>query len=193
MRELSILTFVTLDGVMQGPSSPDEDPSNGFTRGGWAADYWPEVMEQVMHEAMAEPYSILFGRRTYEIFAAHWPNVDGNNPVANILNHATKYVATNSLAQLQWENSIAIRGDIQSEVMRLKTESGPLIQIHGSRELIQTLLAADLIDEFRLWTFPVVLGSGKRLFGIDAPPRSLKLKKNEVCSNGTIMSIYRRS
>lgn len=193
MRELSIITFVTLDGVMQGPSSPEEDPTGGFTQGGWAADYWPEVMEQVMREAMAEPYSVLFGRKTYEIFAAHWPAAEESDPVARILNQATKYVATNSLVDLEWENSIAIRGDILSEVTRLKAEEGPVIQIHGSGALIQTLLAADLIDEIRLWTFPVILGSGRRLFGCGASPRSFQLKKTEACSNGTIMTIYRRS
>ncbi len=142
MRKLSVLTFVTLDGVMQGPSSIEEDRSGEFTRGGWAADYWEEVMTQVMHEAMSEPYDILFGRRTYELFAAHWPNLGNDNPVAKRINEATKYVATNTLINLDWKNSVLISGDIVSKIARLKEKNSPLIQVHGSQELIQALMTA---------------------------------------------------
>ena len=191
MRELAILTFITLDGVMQGPSSPEENPSGQFTHGGWAADYWEDVMAQVRQEAMAKPYDILFGRKTYELFAAHWPNVGDDNPVAKMMNNATKYVASSTLTTLEWKNSTLLTGDMVSEVSRLKEQDGPLLQIHGSWQLIQTLLAHRLIDEFRLWTFPVVVGSGKRLFGQDTPPTPLKLVKTAPCPNGAVMSIYR--
>ncbi|MEM8878883.1 MAG: dihydrofolate reductase family protein [Pseudomonadota bacterium] len=192
MRNLAILSFVTLDGVMQSPSSPQEDPSDGFTGGGWAADYWENVMSQVRQEAMSEPYDILFGRKTYEIFASHFPKLDDADADARKMNEASKYVATNTLNKLDWQNSVAIRGDILAEVAKLKSQDGPLIQIHGSTTLIQTLLAADLIDEFRLWTFPVVVGSGKRLFGPEAGSHKLKLVKSAPCSNGAMMSIYQR-
>ena len=191
MRDLAILIFLTLDGVMQAPGLPEEDPSGGFIHGGWSANYWEEVMEQVMEEAMAAPYDLLLGRKTYEIFAAHWPHV-GNDPVANKLNNATKFVATSTLSKLEWKNSIRISGDIAAEVSRLKYQDGPLLQVHGSCQLIQTLLAHELIDEFRLWIFPVVVGPGKRLFGQGIVPTSLKLEKSKTTSNGVIMSIYRR-
>ena len=174
MRELAILTFVTLDGVMQAPGIPEEDTSGGFTHGGWAAEYWPEVMAQVEKEAMAQPFDLLFGRKTYEIFASHWPNAPESGH-GQKLNAATKYVATSSLRDLEWQNSIPIRGDVAAEVATLKESDGPLLQVHGSSELIQTLLAKNLIDEFRLWTFPIVLGSGKRLFGAGTVPANLRL------------------
>ena len=191
MRNLAILTFLTLDGVMQAPGGPEEDPSGGFTQGGWARSCWDDVMEQVMGEAMAAPYDLLLGRKTYEIFAAYWPDA-GNGPHANKLNNATKFVATSTLSKLEWKNSIRITGDIASEVSRLKDQDGPLLQVHGSWQLIQTLLSHGLIDEFRLWTFPIVVGSGKRLFGQDTIPTDLALVKAETTSNGVIMSIYRR-
>ena len=191
MRELATLTFVTLDGVMQSPTSPEEDPSGGFSGGGWAADYWEGVMAQVKEEAMATPYDILFGRRTYELFAAFWPKAGADNPEARMMNAARKYVATNSLTKLEWENSIAVSGDILSEVAHLKGQDGPLIQIHGSGALIRSLLAANLIDELRLWTFPVIAGAGQRLFAAEAGPGKLRLKKTAACANGAVMSIYR--
>ena len=192
MRDLAILIFLTLDGVMQAPGLPEEDPSGGFIHGGWSANYWEEVMEQVMEEAMAAPYDLLLGRKTYEIFAAHWPHV-GNDPVANKLNNATKFVATSTLSKLEWKNSIRISGDIAAEVSRLKDQDGPLLQVHGSWQLIQNLLSHELIDEFRLWTFPLVVGPGKRLFGQGTVPTDLTLIKTKTTSNGVMMSIYRRA
>ena len=191
MRKLAILTFLTLDGVMQAPGMADEDRSGGFERGGWAADYWEEVMAQVREEAMAEPYDMLFGRKTYELFAAHWPSVDDENPVAKMMNNATKYVATSTLSKLEWNNAKLISGDVAAEVSRLKRQDGPLLQIHGSWQLIQTLLAQSLIDELRLWSFPVIVGAGKRLFDQGASPTNLTLVKTEPCSNGAVMNIYR--
>ena len=190
MRKLAVLTFMTLDGVMQGPAFAEEDTSGGFTHGGWAVNYWDEVMEQVMEEAMATPYDLLLGRKTYDSFARHWPQA-GDNPTANMMNNATKYVATSTLGELEWKNSIGILGDIATQVARLKNEEGPLLQVHGSWQLIQTLLAHGLVDEFRLWIFPVVVGSGKRLFGPDTVPVRLTLVKTRPCLNGAMMCIYK--
>ncbi|MFN3252815.1 dihydrofolate reductase family protein [Roseibium album] len=191
MRNIAILTFITLDGVMQAPSKPDEDRSGNFERGGWATPYWNGVMEQVQKEAMSEPYDMLFGRKTYDLFAGHWPDAAGD-PVADMMNAASKYVVTSRPDNLSWKYSHAISGDIARKISDLKLEDGPILQIHGSWELIQFLLANDLIDEFRLWTFPVVAGSGKRLFEKPAKPETLKLAKSEPCANGVVMSIYRR-
>ncbi len=184
MRKLAVLTFVTLDGVMQAVRSPEEDTSGGFMRGGWAAKYWDEVMAQVKEEAMAEPYDLLLGRKTYELFAS--------SPNADRMRNATKFVATSTLSELKWENSVRITGDVAAEVARLKSQEGPLLQVHGSWQLIQTLLAHELIDEFRLWIFPVVVGSGKRLFGQNAVPTGLTLVKTRATSTGVVMCIYRR-
>ncbi len=185
MRELAVLTFVTLDGVMQAPKMPEEDYSGGFKRGGWADPYWNEVMEQVGQEAMAAPYDVLFGRNTFDMFAKH---ADKNHP----MNAFKKFVATSRPADLGWMNSEAITGDIPVEIERLKQQAGPLIQVHGSHELVQTLLAHDLIDELRLWTFPVVVGAGKRLFGDGVRSSEFSLMKTGSTSNGVIMGLYRR-
>lgn len=149
-------------------------------------------MAQVNEEAMAAPFDLLFGRKTYESFAGYWPNVS-NNQHADKLNNATKYVATSTLSKLEWKNSIPITGDIAAEVSRLKDQDGALLQVHGSWQLIQTLLTHELIDEFRLWTFPLVVGAGKRLFGEGAVPSYLTLVKTKSTSNGVVMSIYRRT
>ena len=187
MRELAILTFQTLDGVMQAPRLPDKDASGAFGGGGWAAPYWDDVMEQVGRVAMAAPYDVLLGRKTYELFAANFPAAGDEHP----MNRATKFVATSTLNELEWTNSVRITGDIAAEISRLKDQDGPLLQVHGSWQLIQLLLSHGLIDEYRLWTFPVVVGSGKRLFGEGAVPTSLKLTRTEPCSSGAVMSIYR--
>lgn len=191
-RELAILTFVTLDGVMQAPAQPEEDSSGDFKHGGWAMPYWDEVMAQVKEAAMAEPYDLLLGRKTYELFAAHFSKASADNGEAVLLNEATKYVATNSLKELDWNNSMPISGNIAARVAQLKEQEGPLLQVHGSWQLIQTLLAQDLIDEFRLWTFPVVVGSGKRLFGQNPARQGLTLARSAATSNGVLMGIYRR-
>ncbi|MCY3733086.1 MAG: dihydrofolate reductase family protein [Chloroflexi bacterium] len=194
MRELAILSFVTLDGVMQSPTSPEEDPSGGFAGGGWGAPYWEEVMPQVYGEAMSAPYDLLFGRRTYDVFASHWPNVGGDDPVAARLNGGHKYVVTRSERHpLPWAESTRLTGDVVAGIKSLKSGDGPLIQVHGSAELIQTLLAHDLIDEFRLWVFPVVVGGGKRLFADGVVPGSLELARTGSTGNGVVMSFYRRS
>jgi dihydrofolate reductase len=192
MRELAILTFVTLDGVMQAPALPEEDFSGDFKHGGWATPYWGEVMAQVEEEAMAEPYDLLLGRRTYEIFSGHFSKAGDDNGEAGKLTTARKYVATNTLEILEWNNSVPISGNFAEEIARLKTQEGPLLQVHGSWQLIQLLLANNLIDELRLWTFPVVVGSGKRLFGQTSTKQGLSLVKSRATSNGVVMGIYRR-
>lgn len=193
MRELALLTFITLDGVMQAPGSDNEDRSGGFDSAGWALPCWDQVMAQVGVEAMAEPYDLLLGRRTYDIFAQahrHAEPGEQDDPMTN----ATKYVATSNPDGLTWQNSIALTGDIATEVARLKDQDGPLLQVHGSWALIQTLLDADLVDEYRLWTFPVVIGEGKRLFPGHGPRAELTLRKSAASGNsGAVMTIYRRS
>lgn len=192
MRELALLTFQTLDGVMQSPSSPTEDTSGGFDAGGWASPHWDEVMEQVMREALAQPYDILFGRKTYELFAAHFPSAT-DTPKTKKLNDATKWVVTNTLDRLDWKNSHIVRGDVASEVTRLKKQDGPLLQVHGSAALARALLAHDLVDELRLWTFPVVVGTpGKRLFEPGTPARRFRPIKTEATQHGVVMTFYRR-
>lgn len=193
MRDLAILEFVTLDGVMQAPSQPDEDTTGGFTGGGWARGCWEDVMAQVMTEAMAEPYDLLLGRTTWDLFASTFPQAPSDNPVAGRLNAARKYVVTSGTDLTPWDNSVAITGDVVSEIKQLKAQSGPLLQVHGSWQLVQTLLSAGLVDEYRLWTFPVVVGSGKRLFETGALPSELRLVKSASTTSGATMSIYRRS
>lgn len=178
---------------MQAPGDPAEDRSGGFMHGGWARECWDEVMQQVMQEAMAEPYELLLGRRTYDTFAAYFSKSSNSDPVTRKLNQATKLVVTSNPKTLRWENSTGINGDIASEVSRLKKQDGPLLQIHGSWELIQLLHAHELIDEYRLWIFPVVVGEGKRLFDQGVTPTNLILTKTESCPSGALMAIYKRS
>jgi len=193
MRKLVAAAFVSLDGVMQAPGAPQEDPTDGFTLGGWTVNYWDEAMGQFMGGIFTDPFELLLGRKTYEIFAAHWPFVEKDDPIGKVFNAVTKYVATTSAEPLAWENSIALRGDVAAEIARLKQEDGPALLTQGSSGLLQTLLAHDLIDEFRLLTFPLVLGPGKRLFGQGAKPEALKLTANTVSTTGVIMSVYERA
>jgi len=192
MRKLALLTFLTMDGVMQSPGGPEEDPSDGFVHGGWAQSCWDEVMEQVAQEAMAEPFDLLLGRVTYDMFAASFLDADETNPVASKLNNATKYVVSSDPSSLSWKNSHGISGDIPSEIARLKKQEGPLLQVHGSWQLAQALLSNDLVDELRLWTFPVVVGSGERLFDHPTTKTDWCLLKSDTTTNGATMSIYSR-
>jgi dihydrofolate reductase len=191
MRRLVVNTFLTLDGVMQAPGGPEEDPSGGFTHGGWSAPHWDDAMGVRMAEFMGRPFDLLLGRRTYEIFAAHWPHAR-DQPGADVLNCARKYVASRTLSSVEWENSTLLEGAAAEAVARLKEEDGPEIQVHGSGNLIQTLLANDLVDEVSLWTFPVVLGRGKRLFADGALPRSLTLVDSAVFGTGVVAMRYER-
>ena len=190
MPKLVVSTFVTLDGVMQAPGGPEEDTAGGFEHGGWSFGYWDDAMGEWMGESMGKPFAMLLGRKTYEIFAAYWPNA-GEQPGAAELNAATKYVASRTLDSVEWENSTLLEGNAADAVARLKEEDGPEIQVHGSSDLIQTLLAAQLVDEFRVWIFPVVLGSGKRLFGEGTAPSGFELVDSKTSTSGVLVTTYR--
>ena len=189
MRKLVVSTFITLDGVMQAPGGPEVDPTGGFTYGGWIVNYWDDMMGQVMGESMAKPSELLLGRKTYEIFAAHWPYIK-DDPVADKLNSVKKYVVSRTLDEASWNNSTLITGNVVQAIRNLKEQKGPEIQVHGSGNLIQTLLKHDLIDEFRLWIFPVTIGKGKRLFGDGTQPASLKLIDSKTSTTGVIIATY---
>jgi dihydrofolate reductase len=189
MRSLVVNTFVSLDGVMQAPGGPHEDPTGGFAKGGWAVSYFDEAM--IARVSGGEPYELLLGRGTYEIFAAHWPYDEG--PIADHLNGTRKHVASRTLDRLEWNNSTLIAGDVAQYVTALKREDGPEIQVHGSPGLIQTLLEHDLIDELRVWVFPVTLGSGKRLFGDGTQPIALELTDSSVSATGVTINTYVRA
>ena len=189
MRKLSVGTFLTLDGVMQAPGGPEEDPSGGFTYGGWSGNYWDEMMGQVMGEAMSVPFDMVLGRKTYDIFAAYWPNAP-EEAGAKPLNDATKYVVSRSRPTLEWSKSVLIEGDAAEGVTALKKEDGPELQVHGSGNLIQTLIRHNLVDQYRLWVFPVVIGSGKRLFADGTIPSALKLVDSKVSTTGVVIGTY---
>ncbi len=192
MRKLIVNTFLTLDGVMQAPGGPEEDPSGGFPHGGWSVNYWDDLMAQTMGTAMSTPFDLVLGRKTYDIFAAHWPYAV-DDPGAKPLNDATKYVASRTSRSLEWSNSTLIEGDVAEAIAKLKQEDGPELQVHGSGNLIQTLLRHDVVDEYRLFIFPLVLGEGKRLFADGAIPAGLKLLESKISTTGVIIATYERA
>lgn len=192
MRKLVTITFVTLDGVMQAPGGPEEDDSDGFKSGGWSANYWDDMMGQAMGENFAKQPDLLIGRKTYDIFAGYWPH-HPDEPGADNLNNAKKYVVSRTLDKVEWNNSTLIKGDVAKEIARLKGLDGPEIQVHGSSNLIQTLLKHNLIDELRLWIFPVTVGSGKRFFGEGTNPSGFKLLDSKPSSTGVIIATYQQS
>ena len=189
MGKLVTSTFVTLDGIMQAPGGPGEDDTGGFEWGGWSVNYWDDMMGQVMGETFAKRPELLLGRKTYEIFAAYWPNAEGE-PGADNLNNAKKYVVSRTLNKVDWNNSTLIKGDVVGEIVRLKGLDGPELQVHGSSNLIQTLLKHNLIDELHLWIFPVAIGNGKRLFGEGTNPTDFKLLDSRTSSTGVIIATY---
>jgi dihydrofolate reductase len=189
MRKLVVNTFMSLDGVMQSPGGPEEDPTGGFAYGGWGANYFDDEMMGRVSES--GPYELLLGRGTYEIFAAHWPYDEG--PIADQLNSTRKHVASRTLSSVDWNNSTLITGDVAEYVAELKRQDGPEIQVHGSAGLIQTLLEHDLIDEYRLWIFPLVLGKGKRFFGAGTIPGGMKLVDSAVSKTGVTINTYERA
>ena len=190
MRKIIAITQVTLDGIMQSPGGPEEDPRGGFTRGGWAMPFLDEAMEEALGKIMSGEFDMLLGRRTYEIFATYWPYT-GDNPIAKAFTKATKYVVTNSLDRFDWVNSQPIGGDAVDEIRRLKASDGSQLHLWGSSELLHTLIAAELVDEFRLWVFPLVLGKGKRLFENGVPPRGLTLVESRSAPKGVLFNTYR--
>lgn len=193
MATLVVGTFLTLDGVMQGPGGPDEDPSGGFAQGGWSVGYWDNPMGAIITEWTGRADALLLGRTTYEIFAAHWPHVPDDDPVGAVLNRVPKYVASTTLKAVEWNNSMLLEGDIPRAVAALKDARSGEIQVHGSCGLLQTLIQHDLIDEYRLWTFPVLLGSGKRLFDAGTIPAGLELIDSTTSSTGVVINRYRRA
>jgi len=190
MRKIIASTFVSLDGIMQAPGGPEEDPTGGFALGGWMFSYADESMDIGEAGFDGKDRELVLGRRTYEIFEAYWPYQPDDHPVAKIFNATKKHVASRTLRPLHWNNSTLLDGDVVAAITALKAEPGPDLQIIGSGNLIQTLQAASLIDEYNVWTFPVVLGRGKRLFGETAKPTGLLLARSQVSTSGVVMSTY---
>lgn len=188
MRKLIVLTFLSLDGVMQAPGGKGEDPSGGFDLEGWTVPYFDEALGVEMTEQMSQPFDLLLGRKTYEVFASYWPNQGSDNPI----NIARKYVVSKTPIQTDWKETIQIGGDAAAEIKKLKQQDGPMLQVHGSSRLIQTLLANDLVDELWLKIFPVVLGKGKRLFDEGTIPAAYKLTHSAASPSGVIVASYQR-
>ena len=192
-RRVVVGAFTTLDGVMQAPGGPDEDRDNDFRHGGWLVPYFDDKLVQIMTEWTTRAGAFLLGRKTYEIFAGSWPNsTDPSDETAVALNTRPKYVASRTLETLGWNNSHLLKGDVASEVAKLKSEEGAEIQVHGSSGLIQTLLANDLVDVLRIWQFPVVLGTGKRLFGEGTIPLGFRLEETRANTRGAVLQVYER-
>ena len=193
MSKLVVTESVSLDGVMQAPGGPNEDTDGGFAYGGWVAPHFDDEMGGLAVEGALRPDALLLGRRTYEIFAAHWPRVTGDDPIAAKLNAMPKHVASRTLEAVEWDNSTLIQGDVAEAVAELKEGPGGEIRVYGSGNLVQTLLANDLVDELVLWVFPVLLGEGKRLFGEGTRPAGLELADAKTSSTGVALHTYRRA
>ena len=191
MRQLIVLSFITLDGVMQAPGGPEEDTSGDFKFGGWSVGYFDDMVGNAMGEQLGHSFDLLLGRRTYDIFAAYWPKAD--DAIADQINGAKKYVVSHRPVSLDWKTTIPIQGEVVEEIKKLKAEDGPELQVHGSGHLIQTLLKHDLVDELWLKTFPVVLGSGKRLFSDGTMPAGWELLKSQVSPSGVVVASYARA
>lgn len=189
MRKIVVNTFVTLEGVMQAPGGPQEDPTGDFKYGGWSFNYWDEMMGNFMGEFMARPFELLLGRKTYEIFAAHWPYIK-NDPTADKFNSIKKYVVSKKVNKLNWNNSYLIKTNVVQEIGKLKEQGGPELQVHGSSNLVKTLVNAKLVDLFNIWTFPVTVGKGKQLFGEGTNASNLKLVDVKSSGTGVIIATY---
>ena len=193
MRKVIATAFVSLDGVMQAPGGPGEDPTGGFPFGGWTAPYFDESLGGAMGEMFSRPFSLLLGRKTYDIFAAHWPYAGDDDPIGKLFGGMTKYVATrNPDFRLDWKNSVALGPDAVDAVKHLKAEDGPDLLTQGSSDFLQTLFAHDLVDELTVLVFPVILGSGKRLFQGQAAPRALTLVSSLASNSGVMVGKYAR-
>jgi dihydrofolate reductase len=192
MRKLVVLTFLSLDGIMQAPGGPQEDLSGDFTLGGWTFPLFDETLGAAMTAQMGQPFDLLLGHRTFDIFASYWPQQDPTDRGTVPLNKATKYVVSHEPITSDWQTTISITGDVVAEIRKLKNSDGPMLQVHGSGNLIQTLLAHDLVDELWLKTFPVTIGKGKRLFGEGTQPAAFKLIESTVSPSGVIMASYAR-
>jgi dihydrofolate reductase len=193
MRKIVVLSFVSLDGVMQAPGGPKEDTSGGFQYGGWTVPYADEFSGSIMGEQMGGPFDLLLGRKTYDIFAAYWPKQDPAALATAPFSKATKYVVSNSSPKLDWEKSILIEGDVVTKLKELKQQAGPMLQVHGSGNLIQTLFKNDLVDELWLKIFPITLVKGKRLFVEGTIPAAFELMESKTSPRGVIFANYKRS
>lgn len=192
MRKLLVTTFVSLDGVMQAPGGADEDRDGGFEHGGWAVPYLDEELIGLMAKLTSRADGLLLGRKTYDIFAATWPLAGTDDPIGAKMNSVRKYVASRTLKTVSWENATLLSGDVADAVVKLKEGEGGEIQVHGSSGLVQTLVEHDLVDEFHLLVFPVLIGSGKRLFGAGTVPAGLKLLGTRASGSGVVLSTYAR-
>ncbi|GES45396.1 dihydrofolate reductase [Rhizobium dioscoreae] len=190
MRKVIAATFISLDGVMQAPGGPDEDPTGGFEYGGWVFPHADEETGKALFELFEKPFDLLLGRKTYDIFSAFWPYVGDDDPIGQRFNSVVKYVATRGDAELKWNKSQSLGKDVVAAIKGLKASEGPDLLIQGSGDLIQTLLRHRLIDEFKLVIFPVVLGGGKKLFAGGAVPAAMKLLRTQSSSNGVIFATY---
>lgn len=190
MRRIVVFTMLTLDGVMQAPGGSDEDTANGFKWGGWSFPFVDESFGVIINKELSVPFDMLLGRTTYDIFARYWPQRDG--PIADPFNKAMKYVVSAHQPKLTWDKSVLISGDVVNELKKLKKEDGPMLQVHGSAKLLQTLLKNDLIDELRLRIFPITLGTGKRLFAEGTVPAAYELIDSKALPNGVIVANYKR-
>ena len=189
MRKLIVLSFITLDGVMQGPGGPTEDTSGNFTYGGWTVPYFDDFLGKIMTEQMSRSFDLLLGRKTFEIFASYWPHQGGEN----VINTATKYVVSNTLKKHGWSKSVFLKSNVVDEIIKLKQQDGPDLQVHGSGNLIQTLLEHDLVDEFWLKIFPVTLGMGKRLFDTGTLPASYTVVESTSSPCGVMIATFKRA
>ncbi|MBB4188093.1 dihydrofolate reductase family protein [Sinorhizobium terangae] len=194
MRKIVVGAFVSLDGIMQAPGGPHEDPVGGFKFGGWVAPYFDETMGAAVDEMFATPFDLLLGRKTYDIFAAHWPYAGADDPIGTLFDRITKYVATrNPDFKLDWQNSQSLGNDVVATLRKLKSEEGPDLLTQGSTDLLQTLFRNDLVDEMYVSIFPVVLGKGKKLFSDGASPMALKLVSSKVSGSGVTVNKYVRA
>lgn len=191
MRQLVVVTMVTLDGVMQSPGGPEEDTSLGFKHGGWVMPYYDEAFDAILNEELSVPFDMLFGKKTYEIFAAYWPKHPGS--IGTPFDKATKYVVSDQPIELTWEESVLVDGDVVAKIKALKEQDGPMIQVHGSGKLVQTLLQNDLVDELRLRIVPITIGSGQRLFAEGTIPAAFKLLECKALPSGVIFANYKRA
>jgi len=191
MRKIIAGAFVSLDGIMQAPGGPEEDPTGGFKFGGWGAPHFDDKMGEVIGELFARPFDLLLGRKTYDIFAAHWPYAPKDDPIGSVFDRITKFVATRDAGfTFNWQNSVSLGSDPVARLKSLKQEEGPDLLTQGSTDFLKTLLHHGLVDEFNVSTFPVILGKGKRLFGDGSQPMGLKLVSSQTSDSGIVVSRY---
>jgi dihydrofolate reductase len=192
MRKIIVLSFISLDGVMQAPGAPEEDTSGGFKYGGWTVPYFDDFSGKIMDEQMGKPFDLLLGRKTFEIWEGYWPE-HNEGVIGESINKATKYVVSNTLKESKWEKSVFLDGDVVEKIKKLKLEDGPDLQVQGSGNLIQTLLKNDLVDELWLKIFPLTLGPGKRLFAEGSIPAAFTLTQSKTSPLGVIIANYKRA